>query len=81
MWTKTITVKFKGVQTQVQVWLNNTLDEGQEQVRIQSMVNEYYLIEDVQLCSRDAAHDFIKHYPTPMAMAFLQRASIEVGAI
>ena len=81
MWTKTITTKFKGFTCQIQVWLADTAENNKEVVRIQSMVNEYYLIEEILFESRDSAYDFIKHYPTSMAYAFLVRQAYSVGAV
>lgn len=80
MWTKTINLQFKGVKTQVQIWLSDTKDKN-EVVTIQSMVNEYFLIEKVKLPTRDAAHDFIKYFPVTMAKAFLIREGYSSGAI
>lgn len=81
MWTKTITKKFKGVDTQVQIWLSDVNDEGKQIVKVQSMVNEYFLMEEILFEGRDKAHDFIKHYPVSMAVAFLQREAINEGAV
>lgn len=81
MWTKTLTVKFQKKDVQVQVWLSNTPDTDQEVVSLQSMVNEYYLCEDITVPSRDAAYDLIKNFPTSMALAFVTRQAYTVGAV
>jgi transcription antitermination factor NusG len=73
MWTKTITTKFKKQTCQVQIWLDDSDDKGKEVVKIQSMFNEYYLVETILFNDRDSAYDFIKHYPKSMATAFLFR--------
>lgn len=80
MWTKTITTKFKGADAQVQIWLADTAENNKEVVKVQSMVNEYYLIEEILFEDRDSAYDFIKHYPTSMATAFLNRVAYSVGS-
>lgn len=80
MWTKTLNVKFKGQDLLVQIWLHD--DSGEDQiVRQQSMMNEYFLIEDIKFHNRDAVHDFIKYYPIRMAKAFLIREGYNSGAI
>lgn len=81
MWTKTLNVKFKGQLLSVQIWLNTTNENNQEGVKIQSMMNEYFLEEIVLFEDRDKAYDFIRHYPQSMALAFITREAYSVGAI
>jgi hypothetical protein len=81
MWSKTIEVSFKGEPYQVQIWLNDSNEHGQEAVRQQSMMNEFFLVEDVYFDGRDAAYDFIKNYPHSMAKAFLIRAAYDNQAV
>lgn len=83
MWTKTHTVKFKGINYPVQIWLYETLanESNPEVVRIQSMMNEYFIVEEIFFSSRDAAYDFIKHYPLKLAKAFLIREAYNAEAI
>lgn len=76
MWTKTITTKFKKRNEQVLIFLYDTNYDGKEVVRIQAMINEYYLINDVVFGDRDQAHAFIKHFPVSLANEFLLRESI-----
>ncbi len=73
MWTKTIIIKYKSQKITVLVFLSSSPEDNQEVVKIQSMVNEYYLIEEIVFSSRDAAYDFIKHFPSAMAKAFIIR--------
>lgn len=79
MWTKTVKTKFKNVEADVLIWLSNT-EVDYQVVSVQSMVNEFFLIEEIRFEDRDKAYDFIKHYPVAMANAFLLRESINVGA-
>lgn len=51
-----------------------------EVVRVQSMLNEYYLMEDIRFENRDSAYDFIEHYPVSMAKAFVIREAYNTGA-
>lgn len=81
MWTRTLTVKFKGKDTQVMVFLSDTTGDSQEIVTIQSMVNEYYLSETVAFTNRDAAYDFIKFFPSKAAISFLWRTAADAGAL
>ena len=80
MWTKTLVTTFQGKAVPVQVWLNNTLDD-KEEVRVQAMLNEFYLIESILFESRDAAYDFIANYPASMAKAFVLREAYASGAV
>lgn len=74
MWCNQITVKFKNhYPITVLVFLEDTDSDGKETVKIQSMVNEYYLAEYVTFESRDAAYEFIKHYPKALAKDFVLR--------
>lgn len=79
MWTKTIKVAYKGKRHDVLVYLESSY-EKKETVKIQAMVNEYYLIEFIEFESRDAAYDFIKNYPPSMGKAFLIRTGYEKNA-
>ena len=82
MWTKTIDVDFLKRKEQVQVWLSDTGDDGQtEIVTIQSMINEFYLLEKIIFENRDAAYDFIKLFNTSLAKSFLNRAAYAEGAV
>lgn len=81
MWTKTINVIFKGQKLSVQVWLDTTDDQGKEVVRVQSMINEYYLCETILMESRDSAYDLIKNYPPSLAKAFVIREAYNNGAV
>lgn len=81
MWTKTVQTKFKSSPIQVLLWFSDTDENGNEVVSIQSMMNEYFLIEKVKFESRDAAYDFIKDYTVSMATSFLNRTAYEAGAV
>ncbi len=81
MWTKTIKTRFKGKEVFVQIWLDTTDGDNKEVVKVQSMVNEYYLEETIGMESRDSAYDFIKHYPVTLANAFILREAYNVGAV
>lgn len=81
MWVKLINTRFKGMNVQVLIWLADTDENGKETVRVQSMINEYFLIEDILFQGRDSAHDFIKNYPVAMANAFLIREAYANSAI
>lgn len=81
MWTKTVTTKFKNKPVQVQVWLSDTKEDGAENVTIQSMLNEYFLIEHIIFPSRDSAYDFIKDYTVSMASSFVVRTAYDAGAV
>lgn len=78
MWTKTIKTKVKGEEVIVQIWLYDT-DTDLEVVRIQSVVNELYLIEDVKFENRESAYSFIKHYPVSLANDFVLRVGYSAG--
>lgn len=80
MWIKTIQAKLKGMEEIVIVFLYDVTEEGKEVVRIQSMINEYFLINDIYFNDRDQAHAFIKHFPVSLANEFLLRESINIGA-
>lgn len=79
MWNKTLTTKIKGRTIQVLVFLYDSDEQDNEVVRQQSMINEYYLIEDIKVCSRDAAYDLISNYPLSMARAFFIRTAYDQG--
>ena len=79
MWTKTFEVKFKRKHYDVLVWLSGESD-GRVDVTIQSMANEYFLMEKITFDDRDSAYDFIKHYPASMAKAFLIRQGYDTQA-
>lgn len=81
MWLKTLKVKFQKYNVDVLVYLSDTNENGKEVVKLQSMVNEYYLVEKVEFSTRDAAYDFIKHYPVSMARAFVERTAYESCAV
>jgi hypothetical protein len=80
MWTKTLKTKFKSHSVDVQIWLDRVDENDKPIVKVQSMVNEYFLEETIILESRDAAYDFIKHYPVSLANAFITREAYSVGA-
>lgn len=48
MWLKTLKVKFQKYNVDVLVYLSDTNENGKEVVKLQSMVNEYYLVEKVE---------------------------------
>lgn len=79
-WTKTIKVTYKKIDYSIQVWLSDTNENNKEVVSVQTMANEYYLIEQIEFQSRDAAYDFIKNYPQKMGLAFLIREGYNEGA-
>lgn len=81
MWTKTVKVKFKGIETDVQVWLADSTENAEEVVRVQSMVNEYFLIQEIKFTDRDDAYDFIKNYSPALAKSFLIKYAYSEGAI
>lgn len=78
---KTVKVRFQGKNETVFTYLADTDKDGREIVRVKSMINEYYLEEEIQFTNRDAAYDFIKHYPKVMAKAFLYREGYNSGAL
>lgn len=80
MWTKTIEGKFQRKSYPVQVWLDSTDENDKQVVKIQAMMNEYFLGEEIRFNDRDAACDFITHYPVEMANAFLLREAYSTGA-
>ena len=74
MWTKTVFCKIKGFPLQpVQVWLDDTDQEGREVVKIQAMMNELYITETVLFGDREAVYDYIKHYSKDAGESFLER--------
>lgn len=81
MWTKTVKVKFQNNFYQVQIWLENDYGEGKVVVKVQSMLNEYFLGEEVIFENRDSAYAFIKYYPKELAKEFLIREAYSSGAI
>jgi len=85
MWTKTVKAKLRGREYDVLVFFfdSTSIENGlsKETVRVQSMVNEYFLIEDIIFEDRDKAYDFIRHYPVSMAQAFLLREAYSNSAI
>lgn len=81
MWTNTITIKFRGKEELVLVWLMDSSDTGSEVVRMQSMYNEWYLIEDIEFPNRDAAYSFIKNCPKSLAKEFFIRVGYNNSAI
>ncbi len=80
MWTKTIKINYKNQNIDVLVFLSDTTDENREVVKMQSMVNEYYLIEDIIFENRDSAYDFIKLFTSSIAKAFVIREGYSCGA-
>ncbi len=81
MWTKTLYPKFKGQVCPVQVWLSDTTEDNKEVVKVQAMLNEFYLEEEILFSGRDNAYDFIKTYPIKMASSFVLREAYNVGAV
>lgn len=81
MWIKIVQTRFNNQTIEVASWLSDSTMDGEEVVRTQSMVNEYYLIEDAIFPSRDAAYDYIKHYSPSMAKSFLNRTAYLEGAM
>jgi len=81
MWTKTLTVKFQKRLVPVMVWLSDTKEDNEQIVTMQSMLNEYFLIEQIQFADRDAAYDFIKHCSVSLAQSFLIRKAYSEGAL
>ncbi len=79
MFAKIIKAKFKNRTHDVLVFFYGD-EDGNINVRIQSMMNEFFLIEDMTFPSRDSAYDFIKLYPKEMAHAFLIREGYNSGA-
>lgn len=80
MWTKTIKTKHNNQLIDVQVWLDGVNEHDKPLVKIQTMVNEYFLLEEIVFENRDSAYDFIFHYPVSMAKAFVVREGYNVGA-
>lgn len=81
MWIKIVQTRFNNQTIEVASWLSDTNDDGNEVVKTQSMVNEYYLIEETIFPNRDAAYDYVKHYSPSMAKAFLNRTAYLEGAM
>ena len=69
MWTKTIKAKFKKNNCDVQIWFDGDYEKDMDKslVKIQSMLNEYILYQEIVFDTRDEAYDFIKYYPVSMA--------------
>lgn len=73
-------VNFKKRFEYVLVFLSDS-GENEETVTVQSMVNEYFLVEKITFEDRDKAYDFIECYTSTMAKKFLLREAINEGAI
>ena len=82
MWTKTLKAKFKKTNCDVQIWFDGDYEKDCDKslVKIQSMLNEYILCQEIVFDTRDEAYDFIKYYPVSMANSFLIREAYSTGA-
>lgn len=79
MWTKTVKITFSKKREQVQVWLDGEDENNKAIVKVQAIVNEYFLSELISFDNREAAYDFIKNYPATMALAFVTRQANREG--
>ena len=79
MWTKTIKVKYQGKLVSVQIWLDSDDGKGAT-VIMRSMLNEYFLEENIVFNNRDAAYAFVTYCPYELAKEFLIREAISIGA-
>jgi hypothetical protein len=81
MWLKTLSVNFKKQQLQVVLFLDGENDDSKPVVVVKSMLNEFFLEEQIIFEDRDKAYDFIKNYPLSMAIAFITREGYASGAV
>jgi hypothetical protein len=77
MWTKTIIVEYKRKSYNIQIWLSG--EKNKPEVTIQSMVNEWFLMETIEFENRDACYEFINHYSNSMGKSFLMHIGHEEG--
>lgn len=81
MWYKKLDIEFRGNIEEVIVFLSDSTEDGQEEVTIQSMKNEFFLIQNIYFTDRDDAYMFIQCFTVEHATLFFEKQAIDNGAL